>query len=282
MLILAWCWCENSSTETAARSADCSINSAAEQYSQCRRVCFAALDDRVNCPEAALMGGPDQLVQIDECSVKGKRKRAANGRGRLLPGDLQEARRGNAAQQAEIAAGGGDEEDEDYEEFEYDENNPPPEGWVFGIAWWRSVEEKRLGTAIETRFFAVLRRDAETLIGLIRKHVAPGTQIWSDCWRSYVRIDQQPEGYIHHTVNHSEYFTDPVTGVNTNTIEASWNRLRHDLVRTKRGVGRELRYHLAEAWWKSLMRVPCNRNRTKTAPRIFMNFLNLISRVYPL
>ena len=35
---------------------------------------------------------------------------------------------------------------------------------------------------------------------------------------------------------------------NTNTIEAYWNRLRHNLVRTKRGVGKELRYYLAEAW----------------------------------
>uniref|UniRef100_A0A914VYD1 ISXO2-like transposase domain-containing protein n=1 Tax=Plectus sambesii TaxID=2011161 RepID=A0A914VYD1_9BILA len=137
----------------------------------------------------------------------------------------------------------------------------------------------------ETRFFAVRDRTAATLLNLIQNHVALGRQIWSDCWRSYSRIAQLPEQYIHLTVNHSEHFTDPMSGVNTNAIEAAWSRLRHKIVRTKRGVRKELRYHLAEHWWKSLQRVLVtggNQHKTKTHPRIFTNFLNLISRTYPL
>uniref|UniRef100_A0A914W1T5 Transposase n=1 Tax=Plectus sambesii TaxID=2011161 RepID=A0A914W1T5_9BILA len=83
MLILTWCWCWDNSSESAAQNAGCSIVSVLTFYSQCRRVCYAALDDRAACPEAGLMGGPGHLVQIDECSVKARRKRAANGRGRL-------------------------------------------------------------------------------------------------------------------------------------------------------------------------------------------------------
>ena len=149
------------------------------------------------------------------------------------------------------------------------------------------MAEKRQKIPQETRFFTVQKRDADTLLNLIRSHVAPGTQIWSDCWRAYMRIDQLPEDYIHLTVNHSEFYVDPHTGVNTNAIEASWSRLRHNICRTKRGVGKELSFHLAELWWKSLQHVPNpsrngHTNKTFRDTRIFMKFLNLISRVYVL
>jgi hypothetical protein len=99
VLILTWSWCFDLKVEAAASNAECSITTALGQYSQCRRVCYAALDNRQSCPEANLMGGPGHLVQIDECSVKAKRKVAANGRGRMGPGDQQEAHRGNDAAQ---------------------------------------------------------------------------------------------------------------------------------------------------------------------------------------
>ena len=120
-----------------------------------------------------------------------------------------------------------------------------------GLVWWRSLEEKRQRIPQETRFFSVQKRDAETLLNLIRSHVAPGTQIWSDCWRAYMGIDQLPENYIHLTVNHSEFYTDDITGVNTNAIEAAWNRLRHNICRTKREVGKVL--------WKQSSSVFCSR-----------------------
>uniref|UniRef100_A0A914WP24 ISXO2-like transposase domain-containing protein n=1 Tax=Plectus sambesii TaxID=2011161 RepID=A0A914WP24_9BILA len=294
LLILTWCWSYDLTIKAAAVSAKCSVKAAETQYSQCRRVCFAALDDWEACPEAGLMGGEGHLVQIDECSVKARRKRAANGRGRLGPGDQQEAHRGNADEQAAVAddaalaqeeAANAENSDSSYAEEAADANNDAAEGWVFGICWWRSQQDKVRGIPNETRFFAVRDRTAATLLDLIQNHIAPSSQIWSDCWRSYVRIAQLPEQYIHLTINQSEHFTDPVSGVNTNAIEAAWSRLQHKIVRTKRRVGKALRYHLAELWWKSLQRVPItggNQHKTKTDPRIFMNFLNLISRTYPL
>ena len=55
--------------------------------------------------------------------------------------------------------------------------------------------------------FIVKRRDAETLMSLIRQHVAPKTEIHSDEWRAYNRI--KSEGID--TVNHTENCVDPET-----------------------------------------------------------------------
>ncbi len=46
-------------------------------------------------------------------------------------------------------------------------------------------------------------------------------------------------GYTHLTVNHTDHFVDPVTGAKTQLIEVSWNRLRHQIVRTARHVSKE-------------------------------------------
>uniref|UniRef100_A0A914UU82 ISXO2-like transposase domain-containing protein n=1 Tax=Plectus sambesii TaxID=2011161 RepID=A0A914UU82_9BILA len=118
-------------------------------------------------------------------------------------------------------------------------------GWIFGIVWWRSLEEKRQKIPQETRFFTVQKCNAKTLLNLIRSHVALGTQIWSDCRRAFMLIDQLPENNIHFTMNYSEIYTDTITGVNTNAIEATWNKLWHNICHTKRGMGKELSYHLA-------------------------------------
>uniref|UniRef100_A0A914WV94 Uncharacterized protein n=2 Tax=Plectus sambesii TaxID=2011161 RepID=A0A914WV94_9BILA len=114
-----------------------SLKGALNFYSQCRRVCYAALDDRAVCPEAGLTGGPGHLVQIDECSVKVQRKRVANGRGRLGPGDLQDPHRGTPEEQAAIAEGTAADDDEKEEEMEDEEEDEEggdnePAGWVFG------------------------------------------------------------------------------------------------------------------------------------------------------
>uniref|UniRef100_A0A914WHU6 ISXO2-like transposase domain-containing protein n=1 Tax=Plectus sambesii TaxID=2011161 RepID=A0A914WHU6_9BILA len=244
------------------------------------------------------MGGPGHLVQIDECSVTARKKRMANGRGRLGPGDLQKPHRGTPEEQAVIAEGTAPEPDVEEEEVEEEEeeedeeeeeggDEDEPAGCVFGIVWWRSLEEKRHKIPQATRFFSVQKRNAKTLLNLINSHVAPGAQIWCDCWRAYMRIDQLPQNYIHLTVNHSEFYVDSTMGVNTNAIEALWSCLRHNICRTKRGVGKELSYHLAELWWKSLQHLPHpsrsgRMSRTVRDSCTFMYFLNLIHHVYVL
>jgi transposase-like protein len=66
------------------------------------------------------------------------------------------------------------------------------------------------------------KRGEVDLLPIIQKHVAPGTEIHTDCWKAYDRLDQV--GYIHKRVNHSDKenpFVAP-DGTHTARIEASW------------------------------------------------------------
>ena len=65
------------------------------------------------------------------------------------------------------------------------------------------------------------RRDAATLLPIIRNHTLPGTTIWSDMWAAYNAVGALPD---HDTVNHSIHFVNPVSGTHTNTIENYWSR----------------------------------------------------------
>jgi len=87
--------------------------------------------------------------------------------------------------------------------------------WVFGGA------ERGTG---RTFLVAVHDRSAETLIGLIKQWILPGTTIISDCWAAYNSLRE--EGYTHFTVNHSITFVDQTTGAHTNTTESTWQHVK--------------------------------------------------------
>ena len=73
--------------------------------------------------------------------------------------------------------------------------------WVFG-----GVER---GT---NRCFMVVVKDRsqQTLLALIKKYIAPGSIILSDCWKGYKNLRKLLE-CEHYTVNHTHYFKDPFT-----------------------------------------------------------------------
>ena len=60
-------------------------------------------------------------------------------------------------------------------------------------------------------------RDKASLNAIVLNHVAKGRIIITDEWKGY--NDLNDLGYIRLTVNHSENFVDPITGVNTQRIE---------------------------------------------------------------
>ncbi len=91
------------------------------------------------------------------------------------------------------------------------------------------------------------RRDAETLLAIIGRHVEAGTTVMTDCWKSYSGLDAQ--GFQHLTVNHSCHFVDPDTWANTQMIESSWHALKQRICRV--GVPKEnLGKHLCEYLWQ--------------------------------
>uniref|UniRef100_A0A914YHK4 ISXO2-like transposase domain-containing protein n=1 Tax=Panagrolaimus superbus TaxID=310955 RepID=A0A914YHK4_9BILA len=113
--------------------------------------------------------------------------------------------------------------------------------------WFLGGIEPISGRAFMT---PVESRDRETLYAVIRRHIRPDSIIISDCWAAYATLGQLPEGYIHRTVNHSENFVDPVTGVHTNTIESLWQKfkLRH---KVDYGTNRDLiMEYMNEFLWK--------------------------------
>jgi transposase-like protein len=80
---------------------------------------------------------------------------------------------------------------------------------------------------INRKMFAVQVEDrsADTICQVIEKHVHPGSIIHTDCWKGYMYLDKSEE-YEHRTVNHSEYFKDPITQVHTNTVEGTWAAIK--------------------------------------------------------
>jgi transposase-like protein len=90
-------------------------------------------------------------------------------------------------------------------------------------------------------------RTAETLLEVIRNHVAQGSKVITDRFRSYSRLS--PElGFDHLTVNHSVTFKDPITGANTNTIEGNNNALKI-AIRVQNRT-KKIESHLSEFIWR--------------------------------
>ena len=74
--------------------------------------------------------------------------------------------------------------------------------WVFGIV--------SLDLPNKPLFFYVKKRNAQTLLTIIRRHIPVGSTIVTDGWAAY--RDLTACGYLHLTVNHSTNFVDPNTG----------------------------------------------------------------------
>ena len=94
----------------------------------------------------------------------------------------------------------------------------------------------------------VERRDEETLLEVISRHVAPGSIVHTDLWRGYTNLSQFLN-VQHRTVNHSQHFINPEDETHTNTIEGTWNGIKMKIPSRKRS--REgMDEHLLEFIWR--------------------------------
>jgi transposase-like protein len=91
-------------------------------------------------------------------------------------------------------------------------------------------------------------RSADTLLSVISRRVARDSIIHTDMWKSYEKIEEKL-GIEHFTVNHSENFKDPETGVHTNAIEGTWNGLKLRIPARNRNK-KDVDAHLSEFIWR--------------------------------
>ena len=111
--------------------------------------------------------------------------------------------------------------------------------WI--IAGIERTEEKKCFIEI------VENRNADTIQNVLSKHVAQGSIVYTDSWKGYNGIEEM--GIYHKTVNHSNNFVDPFTGVHTNTIEGLWNSMKLQIKPVHRNK-RTIENHLFEFIWR--------------------------------
>uniref|UniRef100_A0A914VHY5 ISXO2-like transposase domain-containing protein n=1 Tax=Plectus sambesii TaxID=2011161 RepID=A0A914VHY5_9BILA len=122
---------------------------------------------------AAPMGGSGSEVQINESFFGGKQK---YNRGRLVVKDWFERRRPrlNASQVRKASKRVSPNKRNNFARKIVNRW-----GWVFGLVWVQPDD------ICQRQFFRVAKRDRDTLHLIIKKHVASGTAIISDLWKTY-------------------------------------------------------------------------------------------------
>ena len=102
----------------------------------------------------------------------------------------------------------------------------------------------------------VPNRRANTLLPIIRKEIKQGGTIYSDQFRAYHGL--RGFGYTHLTVNHQQYFIDPVTGAHTQTVERLWRSLKKRKKVYEGLPEKSIKGHVEEFVWRQ------NNEVTKT------------------
>jgi transposase-like protein len=113
--------------------------------------------------------------------------------------------------------------------------------WVVGIT-------ERTGNK-KCYFEVVNNRNYLTLFKFIRKHVRPGSTVYSDCWKGYNNLDKLNIKHIR--INHSKQVSQQqkIRRIHTNTIEGTWNALKLSILKDKRRIG-IIEPYLKEYSWR--------------------------------
>ena len=157
----------------------------------CREVCD---DWIINCSEQ--IGGPGEIVEINESYMAGRRKYR---KGRRVGNDKKVKNRLGEPKQ-----------------------NP----WR-GYPWTLGGVMKGTKRCFMSRIIG--KRSREVMLPILKKIILPGTTIISDKWKAYIDLDfHLEECEMHYTVNqeYSKNFVDPDTGAHTQDIENLWNHLK--------------------------------------------------------
>jgi hypothetical protein len=102
----------------------------------------------------------------------------------------------------------------------------------------------------QRRMFAevVGDRSAETIEDVLERHLSEGSILQTDMWRGYSGAASKFH-IEHRTVNHSRWFKDPTTGVDTNTVEGTNYAIKRSIEPRNR-TKESLPSHLTEFVWR--------------------------------
>nr|XP_055075339.1 uncharacterized protein LOC129454779 [Misgurnus anguillicaudatus] len=113
--------------------------------------------------------------------------------------------------------------------------------WVFGILEIKSARRRPILRLVK-------KRNKETLVPIIKKHVKRQSLVVSDEWKAYASLSQ--EGYKHVRVNHSKNYVDPQTGLHTQNLERAWQTYKMQIWRMRGNRSEKtLKQHLCFIEW---------------------------------
>lgn len=98
----------------------------------------------------------------------------------------------------------------------------------------------------------VEKRDRATLLPIIAKCLQPGSEVYTDDWGAYRRLEQHLPNHVarHRVVVHAHNFVDPLTGVHTQEVESSWANLKEGIKRRKGVSKADLQSYLDDRMWR--------------------------------
>lgn len=148
----------------------------------------------------------------------------------------------------------------------------------------RSKKEARMWNERKAKVFGMVERrgkvtarvvpdsSRDSLYPLVRRHVLPGSVVFTDDFKTYRRLGR--EGYSHRRINHSQkVYVDG--DVHTQTIEGFWALLKGGLIGVYHGVStKHLQTYLDEFVFRY-------NNREATGRGMFDAFLSRVRKARP-
>jgi len=126
----------------------------------------------------------------------------------------------------------------------YNRGRRIPAVWVFGIL---SMER----SSARGYYKVVERRDRATLLPIIAECLQPGSEVHTDDWGAYQRLEQHLTNHVarYRVVVHAANFVDPNTGIHTQEVESSLANLKG--VKRRKGVSKDdLQSYLDDRMWR--------------------------------
>jgi hypothetical protein len=80
--------------------------------------------------------------------------------------------------------------------------------------------------------------------------------------------------FQHGSVNHSTNYVDPITGVNTNSIEREWKEMKQKWKRMCGVAGSQRESYIADYLWRQANGIPANESAIKTMDNLILQVVD--------